>query len=161
MHENPVGPALRAVALAALAAFGLSACAPSSAEAERNREDSLKFLTENAHKPGIAATPSGLQYQVLQAGSGASPKPTDKVTVNYRGSLVSGREFDSGEGITFGLDQVIPGWTEGLQLMREGARYRFFIPAELAYGERGAGRAIPPNAALVFEVDLLKVEPAP
>ncbi|MDV3240342.1 MAG: FKBP-type peptidyl-prolyl cis-trans isomerase, partial [Methylocaldum sp.] len=88
-----------------------------------------------------------------------SPKATDTVTVNYRGSLISGQEFDSGENVSFPLNGVIRGWTEGLQLMKEGAKYRFFIPPELAYGERGAGRVIPPNAALIFDVELVKVNP--
>jgi FKBP-type peptidyl-prolyl cis-trans isomerase len=94
---------------------------------------------------------------VLQQGQGAMPSATDTVTVNYRGTLIDGKEFDSGNGISFPLNRVIPGWTEGLQLMKEGARYRFFIPSALAYGERGAGGAIPPNADLIFEVDLIKV----
>jgi FKBP-type peptidyl-prolyl cis-trans isomerase len=149
----------RRLALAAALAMGLTACKPPpSADAELNRAESAKFLSENRQKPGIQATPSGLQYQVLKEGTGASPKATDVVTVNYKGSLANGQPFDNGEGIRFPLNGVIPGWTEGLQLMKEGATYRFFIPPELAYGESGAGRVIPPNAALIFEVDLLKVE---
>ncbi len=144
-------------AAAALLALSAAGCAPTSAEAERNRQESAKFLEQNRQQPGIATTASGLQYQVLKEGSGLAPKATDMVRVNYRGSLWSGKEFDQGEGISFPLDRVIPGWTEGLQLMKEGAKYRFYIPPELGYGDRGAGRAIPPNAALVFEVDLLKV----
>jgi FKBP-type peptidyl-prolyl cis-trans isomerase FkpA len=115
------------------------------------------FLAENAAKPGIVKTASGLQYQVISEGSGQKPTASDKVTVNYSGSLITGAVFDEGKGISFPLNAVIPGWTEGLQLMSEGARYRFFIPSALAYGERGAGRVIPPNAALIFDVDLLKV----
>lgn len=154
-------PKFRQTVAAILLGLGLSACSAPAVDAEKQKQESLKFLAENARKPGVVTTASGLQYQVLKEGTGASPKATDKVTVNYRGSLVTGTEFDSGEGIGFGLNQVIPGWTEGLQLMKEGATYRFFIPAELAYGENGAGRVIPPNAALVFEVDLLKVGTAP
>lgn len=138
----------------------LSACTPSpSADAERHKRESLKFLVENEKKPSIVSTPSGLQYQVLNEGNGVSPKATDTVLVNYRGSLISGQEFDSGENVKFPLNGVIRGWTEGLQLMKEGAKYRFFVPPELAYGARGAGRVIPPNAALVFDVELLKVNP--
>ena len=120
------------------------------------KQQSAAFLAENASKPGVIKTASGLQYQVLQEGQGAMPAATSEVTVNYRGSLIDGTEFDSGEAISFPLDRVIPGWTEGLQLMKEGAKYRFFIPADLAYGERGAGGRIPPNAALVFDVELVK-----
>ena len=102
-------------------------------------------------------TASGLQYLVLKEGEGRRPEASDRVRVNYLGSLISGQEFDRGEGIEFPLNRVIPGWTEGLQLMKEGAKYRFFIPSELAYGEAGAGGEIPGNAALIFEVELLKV----
>jgi FKBP-type peptidyl-prolyl cis-trans isomerase len=151
-HPRPMRPVL--IALLALA---MSGCMQSSADAEHHKQESIKFLTENRQKPGVETTPSGLEYQVLQQGSGASPKATDTVTVNYRGSLISGSEFDSGEGVSFPLNGVIPGWTEGLQLMKEGAKYRFFIPPELAYGERGAGRVIPPNSALIFDVELVKV----
>jgi FKBP-type peptidyl-prolyl cis-trans isomerase len=144
----------------ALVILGLSACTPSpSADAERHKRESLKFLIENEKKPGIVSTSSGLQYQVLNEGNGISPKATDTVLVNYRGSLIPGQEFDSGENVKFPLDGVIRGWTEGLQLMKEGAKYRFFVPPELAYGERGAGRVIPPNSALIFEVELIKVNP--
>jgi FKBP-type peptidyl-prolyl cis-trans isomerase FkpA len=115
------------------------------------------FLAANAQKEGVKTTASGLQYQVLTPGTGAAPSATDRVTVNYKGTLIDGKEFDSGNGISFPLNRVIPGWTEGLQLMQEGAKYRFFIPSKLAYGEQGAGQVIPPNAALIFEVDLIKV----
>lgn len=116
------------------------------------------FLAQNAGKPGVITTASGLQYQVLQEGQGRRPGATDMVRVNYAGSLVDGQEFDRGEGIEFPLNRVIPGWTEGLQLMKEGGKTRFFIPSDLAYGERGAGNAIPPNAALIFDVDLIAVK---
>lgn len=137
--------------------LGSIACAGPSVDSEQQKQQSVAFLAENAKKPGVSTTPSGLQYQVLQEGKGASPIATDQVTVNYRGSLITGAEFDSGDGISFPLNGVIRGWTEGLQLMKEGARYRFFIPSDLAYGAEGAGRVIPPNAALIFEVELVKV----
>jgi len=141
----------------ALTLSALTGCPQNAAVIEQQRQAGIAFLAANAKQPGVTTTASGLQYQVLKAGQGATPKATDTVTVNYRGTLTDGKAFDSGEGISFPLDRVIPGWTEGLQLMQEGAQYRFFIPAELAYGEAGAGRAIPPHAALIFEVDLIKV----
>ena len=119
------------------------------------------FLAENAKKEGVVVLPSGLQYQVLKEGNGKKPSATDQVTCHYEGTLIDGTIFDSSyqrnEPATFGLNQVIAGWTEGVQLMSEGAKYRFFIPYNLAYGERGAGAQIPPFAALVFDVELLKV----
>jgi len=134
----------------------LAGCNQPSVEAEQAKQQGVAFLAENANKPGVVKTASGLQYQILQEGQGATPAATSQVTVNYRGSLIDGTEFDSGEAVSFPLDRVIPGWTEGLQLMKEGAKYRFFIPADLAYGERGAGGRIPPNAALIFDVELVK-----
>jgi FKBP-type peptidyl-prolyl cis-trans isomerase FkpA len=124
-------------------------------------ENGQRFLKENATKEGVKTTPSGLQYKVLREGSGKSPKPTDVVVVNYRGTLINGKEFDSskaGQPIEFPLNRVIPGWTEGVQLMKEGAKYEFFIPSNLAYGSRGAGGAIGPDETLIFEVELLKVK---
>lgn len=119
------------------------------------------FLAENEKKEGIVVLPSGLQYQVLKEGNGKKPSATDQVKCHYEGTLIDGTIFDSSyqrnEPATFGLNQVIAGWTEGVQLMSEGAKYRFFIPYNLAYGERGAGAQIPPFAALVFDVELLKV----
>ena len=119
------------------------------------------FLEENARRPEVTQTKSGLQYEVLSEGSGRSPKATDTVRCHYEGRLLDGSIFDSsyqrGEPADFGLNQVITGWTEGVQLMKEGAKYRFFIPYLLAYGERGAGSSIPPYSTLVFDVELIKV----
>ena len=120
-----------------------------------------RYLSENAQKDGVITTASGLQYQVLKEGNGKKPKATDKVRCHYEGMLIDGTLFDSsiqrGEPAVFGLNQVISGWTEGLQLMQEGAKYRFFIPYNLGYGERGAGSSIPPYSALVFDVELIEV----
>lgn len=119
------------------------------------------FLDNNKKQAGIQVTPSGLQYQVLTKGTGVSPKLTDTVLVHYKGTLLDGKQFDSSydrnEPISFPLNGVIPGWTEGVQLMQPGAKYKFFIPYQLAYGERGAGNDIPPFSTLIFEVELLKV----
>ena len=120
-----------------------------------------KYLAENAKKDGVITLPSGLQYQVLREGNGKKPSAKDSVKCHYEGFLIDGTVFDSsvqrGEPATFGLQQVIAGWTEGLQLMQEGAKYRFFIPYRLAYGEGGAGQMIPPYAALIFDVELIEV----
>lgn len=121
-----------------------------------------KYLAENAKKDGVITLPSGLQYKVLSEGNGKQPKATDKVKCHYEGFLINGQVFDSsvqrGEPAVFPLNQVIKGWTEGLQLMKEGAKYRFFIPYHLAYGEAGAAGAIPPYAALIFDVELIEVQ---
>jgi FKBP-type peptidyl-prolyl cis-trans isomerase FklB len=120
------------------------------------------FLAENAKREGVKVTESGLQYEVLEATIGQKPKATDKVRVHYEGTLIDGTVFDSsykrGESITFGLNQVIKGWTEGLQLMSIGSKYKLYLPYQLAYGERGAGANIPPYAALIFTVELLGIE---
>lgn len=125
------------------------------------REAGEKYLAENAKKEGVITLPSGLQYKVLTEGSGKKPKATDKVKCHYEGMLIDGTLFDSsiqrGEPATFPLNGVIAGWTEGLQLMAEGSKYRLFIPYNLGYGERGAGASIPPYAALVFDVELIEV----
>ncbi len=126
-----------------------------------HKEAGEKYLAENAKKDGIITLPSGLQYQVLQEGNGKKPSAEDSVKCHYEGFLIDGTVFDSsvqrGEPAVFGLQQVIAGWTEGLQLMQEGAKYRFFIPYRLAYGEGGAGSSIPPFAALIFDVELIEV----
>ena len=120
------------------------------------------FLAENAKREGVKVTSSGLQYEVLEATIGQKPKATDKVRVHYEGTLIDGTVFDSsykrGESITFGLNQVIKGWTEGLQLMSIGSKYKLYLPYQLAYGERGAGANIPPYAALIFTVEVLGIE---
>ena len=120
------------------------------------------FLAENGKKDGVVTLPSGLQYQVLKEGDGKKPSATDQVVCHYEGTLIDGTVFDSSyqrnQPATFGLNQVIAGWTEGVQLMQEGAKYRFFIPYNLAYGERGAGAQMPPFAALVFDVELIEVK---
>ena len=133
-------------------------------EAEKGkaaREAGEAFLAENAKKEGVVVLPSGLQYTVLTEGTGKKPKATDSVKCHYEGTLIDGTVFDSsyrrGEPATFPLNGVIAGWTEGVQLMSEGAKFRFFIPFNLAYGSRGAGQQIPPYAALIFDVELLEV----
>ena len=126
------------------------------------KEEGEKYLAENAQKEGVITLPSGLQYKVLKEGNGKKPKATDSVVCHYEGMLVNGTLFDSslkrGEPATFPLNQVIKGWTEGLQLMQEGAKYRFFIPYHLGYGEMGAGGSIPPYSALIFDVELIQVK---
>ena len=125
------------------------------------KEAGEKYLVENAKKDGVVVLPSGLQYLVLKEGNGKKPSAKDSVKCHYEGFLIDGTVFDSsvqrGEPAVFGLQQVIAGWTEGLQLMQEGAKYRFFIPYRLAYGEGGAGGSIPPYAALIFDVELIQV----
>ena len=141
--------------------------AEQAAEAEAlalsNAEAGAAFLAENAQADGVVVLESGLQYQVVEAGEGPKPVPTDTVEVNYRGTLLDGTEFDSSyarnSSASFALNRVIPGWTEGLQLMSPGAKYRFFVPPELAYGERGAGADIGPDATLIFDVELLQINP--
>ena len=128
---------------------------------EGNAEAGAAFLAENAQREGIIVTESGLQYEVVTAGEGASPGRDDEVEVHYRGTLIDGTVFDSsydrGQTVTFGVSQVIPGWTEALQLMKEGAKYNLYIPSDLAYGPGGAGQVIGPNSTLIFEVELIKV----
>ncbi|MCX8493643.1 MAG: FKBP-type peptidyl-prolyl cis-trans isomerase [Chthoniobacterales bacterium] len=127
-----------------------------------NLEVGQAFLKENASKPGVHTTPSGLQYKVVTEGHGKSPKATDTVLVHYRGTTIDGTEFDSSykrnEPISFPLNGVIPGWTEGVQLMKEGGKIELFIPSNLAYGSRGAGGVIAPDSTLIFDIELLKVQ---
>jgi FKBP-type peptidyl-prolyl cis-trans isomerase FklB len=131
---------------------------------EKNIAEGAKYLEENKKKSGVKTTGSGLQYKVLKEGSGAQPKESDTVSVNYRGTLTNGTEFDSsykrGQPATFPVNGVIKGWTEALQLMKTGSKYQLFIPSSLAYGERAVGPDIGPNSTLVFEVELLEVKPA-
>jgi FKBP-type peptidyl-prolyl cis-trans isomerase FklB len=131
------------------------------AEAEVSGREGREFLENNAKDPDVKTTASGLQYKVLKEGEGPKPVATDKVTVHYTGTLINGDVFDSsierGEPATFPLNGVIPGWTEGLQLMNVGSKYKFFIPSDLAYGDRGAGQKITPGATLIFEVELLAI----
>jgi len=135
------------------------------ATGEKNKTDGAKFLEENKKKEGVKTTASGLQYKVVKEGTGPQPKATDMVTVNYRGTLIDGTEFDSsykrGQPATFPLNGVIKGWTEAVQLMKVGSKYQLFVPSNLAYGERSVGPDIAPNATLIFEVELLDVKPPP
>lgn len=130
--------------------------------AETNKSEGTKFLAANAKKDGVKQTASGLQYKVINAGKGKSPKVTDTVEVNYRGTLINGAEFDSsyksGQPVTFPVNGVIQGWQEALPLMKEGAKWQIFVPAKLGYGERGAPPMIGPEATLIFEVELLKIK---
>ena len=129
---------------------------------ENNKKEGEAFLAENKKKDGVKTLPSGLQYKVTKAGTGKKPKLTDTVTTQYRGTLIDGTEFDSsyrrGQPVSFPVTGVIPGWTEALQLMEEGAKWQFFIPPNLAYGERGTGRDIGPNATLIFEIELVSIQ---
>jgi FKBP-type peptidyl-prolyl cis-trans isomerase FklB len=128
----------------------------------KNTEEAEKFLEENKKKKGVKTTESGLQYKVLIEGEGSTPKPEDSVTVNYRGTFIDGEEFDSsyarGEPMTTKTDGVIKGWTEVLQMMKEGSKWQIFVPPHLAYGRSGRGTRIPPNKLLVFEIELLSIE---
>jgi FKBP-type peptidyl-prolyl cis-trans isomerase FklB len=132
---------------------------------EKNKTEGAKFLEENKKKEGVKTTASGLEYKVEKEGTGAQPKPTDMVTVNYRGTLINGTEFDSsykrGQPATFPVNGVIKGWTEALQLMKVGSKYQVVVPANLAYGERAVSPEIGPNATLIFEVELLDAKPPP
>jgi len=129
---------------------------------EKNKKEGEAFLAENKKKEGVKTLPSGLQYKVIKEGTGKKPKITDTVTTHYRGTLIDGIEFDSsyrrGKPASFPVNGVIPGWTEALQLMGEGAKWQLFVPPNLAYGERGAGRDIGPNATLIFEIELISIQ---
>jgi FKBP-type peptidyl-prolyl cis-trans isomerase FklB len=134
----------------------------SKSAGDKNKKDGEAFLAANKAKDGVKTTASGLQYKVIKEGTGPKPTAGQSVTVNYRGTLIDGTEFDSsvkeGGPMTIGLNQVIRGWTEGLQLMSTGSKYEFYIPAELAYGMNPPGPTIPPNAALVFEIELISIK---
>lgn len=138
--------------------------AKASASSGKNKEEGAAFLAKNGKREGVVTTKSGLQYEVLKKGDGAKPTATDKVKVHYHGTLIDGKVFDSsvdrGEPISFPLNGVIKGWTEGVQLMPVGSKFKFFIPSDLAYGDRGAGEDIGPGSTLVFEVELLGIEEA-
>jgi FKBP-type peptidyl-prolyl cis-trans isomerase len=150
----------------AIGAFQQAMMAKKASQAEAtaatNAQAAKKFLTDNGKKPGVTTLPSGLQYQVVSSGKGPSPKKTDTVKVHYHGTLIDGKVFDSsvqrGEPATFRVDQVIPGWTEALQKMKVGDKWKLFIPPELAYGNRGAGGVIEPGSALIFDVELLAIQ---
>ena len=131
--------------------------------AAKNLEEGKTFMAQNAKKDGVKTLPSGLQYKIIQKGSGKTPKAEDTVTVDYRGTFMDGTEFDSsykrGQPATFKVNGVIKGWTEALQLMKEGSKWELFIPSDLAYGERAVGQTIPPNSTLIFEVELHSIQP--
>lgn len=131
--------------------------------AELNKKEGTAFLDENAKKEGVKTLPSGLQYKIIKEGTGKTPQKSDMVSVHYRGTLINGTEFDSshkrGQPATLGVDKVIKGWTEALQLMKEGEQWTLYIPSDLAYGERGAGSVIGPNQTLIFDVELISIQP--
>ncbi len=131
------------------------------AQSQKNLEEGNAFLEQNKQREGIKTTESGLQYEVLKEGTGRKPSADDQVKVHYQGTLIDGTVFDSsierGEPATFGVSQVIPGWTEALEMMKEGAKWKIYLPASIAYGERGAGQDIGPNSTLIFEVELLEI----
>jgi FKBP-type peptidyl-prolyl cis-trans isomerase FklB len=145
-----------------MTAFQKEMMAKQEVVAKKNKEQGDAFLAENKKKEGVKTLPSGLQYKVIKAGTGKKPKLSETVIAHYRGTLIDGTEFDSsykrGQPATFQVSGVIPGWTEALQLMEEGAKWRLFIPSNLAYGERGAGGVIGPNATLVFEIELISIQ---
>lgn len=130
-------------------------------QSTKDKEAGVAFLETNKKKPGVITTASGLQYEIISAGKGEKPTATDKVKVNYRGTLLNGKEFDSSysrkEPAVFGVNQVIPGWTEALQLMTVGSKWKIYIPYNIAYGERGAGKDIKPYSTLIFEVELIDI----
>ena len=147
--------------MAAMQAFEKSMQEKEASRGNEAKDKGVKFLAENAKKKGVTTTASGLQYEVIKAGDGPKPVPTDRVNVHYHGTLIDGKVFDSsverGMPITFGVQEVIKGWTEALQLMPVGSKWRVFIPSTLAYGEQGAGGDIGPNEALIFDVELLGI----
>lgn len=152
---------IAAIIIVALVVWAIRRATGVKKQAEENKVKAAEFWNENATKDGVQQTRSGLQYLVLEEGTGASPAATDMVKVHYHGTLIDGSVFDSsverGQPISFGLNQVIPGWTEGLQLMKEGGKTRLFIPSALAYGDRAAG-SIPPGSLLIFDVELIAIQ---
>ncbi|MEC9096382.1 MAG: FKBP-type peptidyl-prolyl cis-trans isomerase [Planctomycetota bacterium] len=153
---------LQAAFLAFQQAIQKMAAEKASQAGANNKKEGEAFLAANAKKEGVKATDSGLQYKIIKSGKGATPKPTSKVTTHYEGKLINGTIFDSsykrGAPATFGVNQVIPGWTEALQLMKEGDQWELYIPSNLAYGERGVGADIGPNSTLIFKIELIKVD---
>jgi len=151
-----------ALAMAATSTFTITSIMAQSSNPTDNLAVGQAFLKENASKPGVHTTPSGLQYKVVTEGHGKNPKATDTVLVHYRGTTIDGTEFDSSykrnEPISFPLNGVISGWTEGVQLMKEGGKVQLFIPSNLAYGSQGAGGVIAPDSTLIFDIELLKVQ---
>jgi len=145
-----------------MAAFQKEMAAKAQALGEKNKKEGEAFLAENKKKKGVITLPSGLQYKIITAGKGKNPKATDTVTVQYRGTLIDGTEFDSsyrrGQPATFSVNGVIAGWTEALSLMQEGAKWQIFVPSNLAYGEKGAGGQIGPNTTLIFEIELVSIQ---
>jgi FKBP-type peptidyl-prolyl cis-trans isomerase FklB len=145
-----------------MAAFQKEMMAKQAEGAKKNKAEGEAFLAENKKKEGVKTLPSGVQYKVIKAGTGKKPKLNDTVTTHYRGTLIDGTEFDSsykrGQPVSLPVSGVLPGWTEALQLMEVGAKWQLFIPSNLAYGEKGAGRDIGPNATLIFEVELVSIQ---
>lgn len=161
-NQNNPGNQQSNAAPAAPAAGGSAAPTQLPVAKDLSPESNQQFLADNAKRPGVMTLPSGLQYQVIKSGTGKSPTPNDLVTVTYRGQLINGMVFDEtqpGKTATFPAGQLIPGWVEALQKMKEGDQWQLVIPANLGYGEAGAGGVIPPNQTLVFDMTLLKVEP--
>lgn len=164
-HEGAAGPVLAKwlILIGVIVAVAVALAFAGTQKLVRAAMPASEFLAENKEREGVQTTASGLQYEVLKDGSGQKPIPTDTVMVHYEGRLADGTVFDSsyqrGEPAVFRLDQVIPGWSEGVQLMTVGSKYRLTLPPELAYGAQGAGGVIPPNAALVFDVELIAIAP--
>jgi len=158
MSDEEIGQTLNALQQS----IQRKAAQATAAAGEENKKAGEAFLAQNKGKQGVVTLPSGLQYKILKAGNGKKPTENDTVECNYRGTLINGTEFDSsyrrGQPATFGVGQVIPGWREALQLMPVGSKWELYVPSDLAYGERGAGRDIGPNATLVFEVELLAIK---
>ena len=154
---------MKRILFAALTFTAALLCSAPGARAQVGREKGEAFLAENGKKEGVKTLPSGLQYRVLKEGDGKHPKKNDQVVVHYKGTLIDGTEFDSsykrGEPAKFGVTQVIKGWTEALQLMKEGSKWTLYIPWQLAYGEKGSGKLIGPKETLIFEVELIAVMP--